>query len=87
LKKSQYTECNIGLEQGNTVMCRPVARAADSVMQTVSGQQLDKHVPMAMNTHTTTEEQYFLCGPCQELITRTAGAVRQLSSARKAEKR
>jgi uncharacterized protein YabE (DUF348 family) len=39
-----------------------------------------------MNMHATTEEWCFLCGSCQEVITRTAGGMSQLSSAGEAEK-
>jgi hypothetical protein len=42
----------------------------------VSGQQLGKHIPAAMDTNTTIEERWFLRGLCRELITRTAGAMR-----------
>jgi NAD-dependent dihydropyrimidine dehydrogenase PreA subunit len=52
----------------------------------VSGQQLGKHIPVATNTHATIEERCFLCGSCQEVITRAAGAMSQRSSAREAEK-
>jgi hypothetical protein len=41
----------------------------------VSGQQLGKHAPAAMNTHATIEERYFLRVPCREVITRTVGAI------------
>jgi hypothetical protein len=44
-----------------------------------SGQELGKHVPAAKNTHATIEELCFLCGPCREVITRTASAMSQLS--------
>jgi hypothetical protein len=41
----------------------------------VSGKQLGKHVPVAMNVLATIEERCFLCGPFREVITRTAGTV------------
>jgi hypothetical protein len=38
-----------------------------------------KHVPATVNTHTTIQlTGCFLCGPCQDVITRTVGAVSQL---------
>jgi hypothetical protein len=40
-----------------------------------------------MNSQATIEERCFLFDPCREVITRTAGAISQLSSAREAEKR
>jgi hypothetical protein len=42
----------------------------NGVMQPVSTQQLDKHVPAATNAHATIEERCFLWGPCREVITR-----------------
>jgi hypothetical protein len=56
-------------------------------MQPVSGKQLGKDVPDATNTYATIEELCFLCGPCREVITRSVGAMSELSSAREAEKR
>jgi hypothetical protein len=50
-------------------------------MQSVPGQLFGKHVPAAKNTHATIEERCSLCGPCREVITRTAGAMSQLRSA------
>jgi hypothetical protein len=44
-------------------------------MQPVSGQQLGKHIPAAMDTDATLEEWCFLCGLCQEVITMTAVAM------------
>jgi hypothetical protein len=37
-------------------------------------QQLSKDVPVATNIHATIEER-FLCGPCQDFITRAVGAM------------
>jgi hypothetical protein len=42
---------------------------------TVSRQRLGKHVAAAMNMHAITEERCFLHGPCQDVITRTVGAM------------
>jgi hypothetical protein len=39
-----------------------------------SDRRLDKLFPSATNMHATMEERCFLCGPCLEVITRTAGA-------------
>jgi uncharacterized CHY-type Zn-finger protein len=44
-------------------------------MQPISGQQLSKHIPAATNLHATIEERCFLCGPCQEVVTRTENSV------------
>jgi hypothetical protein len=41
----------------------------------VSGQCLGKHVPVATNTNAAIEEWCILCGFCQDIITRAAGAV------------
>jgi hypothetical protein len=56
-------------------------RTAFSVVraEAISGQRLCKHVPYATDTNATIEllleTAYFLCGPCNDVITRTVGAV------------
>jgi hypothetical protein len=42
---------------------------------TVSRQLLGKHVPAATDTNATIEERCFLCGQCQEVITRIVGPI------------
>jgi hypothetical protein len=41
----------------------------------VSGQRLGKHVNAATDTKATKEQEYFLCGPCREVITRAVGVM------------
>jgi hypothetical protein len=53
----------------------------------VSGQQLFEDVPAATDTNATIEEQYFLCGSCREVVTRTVGAMNSVSSSRKTMKK
>jgi hypothetical protein len=50
----------------------------NGVMQPVSGQQLNKHVPAAASMHARAEEEHFLCGSCYEVMTRSVGAMSQL---------
>jgi hypothetical protein len=47
----------------------------------ISGQRLGKHVPAATVTNVTIKERCLLCGPCRNVITRTAGAISIDSSA------
>jgi hypothetical protein len=58
--------------------------SGDSITTAVSGQRLGKHVPMATNMHATIalllETGSFLCGPCQDIITGTDGAMSSVSS-------
>jgi hypothetical protein len=39
----------------------------------ISGQQLSKHIPAAMDMNTTIEELCFLSGPCQDVISKEQG--------------
>jgi hypothetical protein len=41
----------------------------------VSEQWLGKQVPVTMDMNTTIEERCFLCGLCQDVATRTVGAM------------
>jgi hypothetical protein len=54
-------------------------QSGDSATTTVSGQRFGKHVPAAKNTPATIEllleMRCFLCGPCRDIMTRTAGAM------------
>jgi hypothetical protein len=43
-------------------------------MQPFSKQQLSKYFSAATDTNATTEEWYFLCGPCRDVINRTFGS-------------
>jgi hypothetical protein len=60
----------LGNNRDNRRTVFSVVRAA-----AVSGQRLGKHVPMEMDTNATIEEQCFLCGPCQDDITRPFGVI------------
>jgi hypothetical protein len=53
----------------------------------VSGQRLEKHVPAARDTYTTTEGWCFLCGPCKYVNKGQSQLIVQLSSARESVKR
>jgi hypothetical protein len=55
----------IGKARNNRRMVFSVVRAV-----TISGQQLSKHIPAATDTNAAIEEQCFLCGPCQDVISK-----------------
>jgi hypothetical protein len=61
------------------MLCIDPFLSSDSVIVTVSGQQLRKHIPTVTNRHTTIQLLFkkgcLLCGLCQDVMNRITGAM------------